>query len=139
MRECGRISLGFARHATHADAPLDVFGADDAKYEKRHAQRQLQCLFAARNELSGSLKTHRETLGALTLQMEELLESLQRDLSLESLKLNYSQRRGYHFTLPAAERPLAVQHNFIHIQIMSKRTVGCSTEKLQQINSRCRE
>ncbi|EOD30919.1 hypothetical protein EMIHUDRAFT_462781 [Emiliania huxleyi CCMP1516] len=113
--------------------------AYDAKYEKRHAQRQLQCLFAARNELSGSLKTHRETLGALTLQMEELLESLQRDLSLESLKLNYSQRRGYHFTLPAAERPLAVQHNFIHIQIMSKRTVGCSTEKLQQINSRCRE
>ena len=139
MRKRGRISLGFAGHATHADAPLDVFGADDAKYEKRHAQRQLQCLFAARNELSGSLKTHRETLGALTLQMEELLESLQRDLSLESLKLNYSQRRGYHFPLPAAERPLAVQHNFIHIQIMSKRTVGCSTEKLQQINSRCRE
>lgn len=62
-----------------------------------------------------------------------------REGSMLQLKLNYSQRRGYHFTLPAADRHLAVEHKFIHIQQMSKKTVGCSTEKLSQINSRCRD
>jgi DNA mismatch repair protein MSH4 len=113
--------------------------AGEAKYEKRHAQRQLQCLFAVKAELSGSLQTHRETLCDLTLQMEDVLEMYRRDGSLHQLKLNYSQRRGYHFTLPASDRHLAVEQKFIHIQQMSKKTVGCSTEKLSQINSRCRD
>jgi len=111
----------------------------EAKYEKRHAQRQLQCLFAVKAELSGSLQMHRETLCDLTLQMEDVLEDCRTSFSMNQLKLNYSQRRGYHFTLPASDRSLAVDHNFIHIQQMSKKTVGCSTEKLAQINARCRD
>jgi len=35
---------------------------------------------------------------------------------MQGLKLNYSRRRGYHFTLPAVDRPLAVEQKFIHIQ-----------------------
>ena len=72
--------------------------------------------------------------------MERLLETYHATLQLPELRLNYNQRRGYHFVLPAAQRAVAEQSGFIQLQATSsKKTISCTTEPLSQLNLRCRE
>lgn len=56
-----------------------------------------------------------------------------------NLSLNYNQRRGYHFVLPAAEREIAERSDFIQLQTHGKQRVSCSTEELAQLNMRCQD
>jgi hypothetical protein len=58
---------------------------------------------------------------------------------LDDLKLLYSERRGYHLTLPVAQRGVAERNNFIQLASQAKRTLACSTEQLQQLNLRAKD
>ena len=62
--------------------------------------------------------------------MEALVASYAEGLNLTDLKLAYTDRRGYHLTLPAAQRAVVEESGFIRIASQAKRTVACSTEQL---------
>ena len=57
---------------------------------------------------------------------------------MTDLKLVWSERRGYHLTLPIAHRELAEQAGFIKIASQAKKTVACSTEQIVQLSTRAK-
>ena len=119
---------------------IDEIVEVDAVFDRRSSQRLLQCLFSVKPGVKTTLDLCRQTLGESTQEMERLLESYHAALSLTELRLNYNQRRGYHFVLPASQRRLAEENGFIQMQATSsKKSISCTTEPLSQLNLRCRE
>ena len=99
----------------------------------------------------------RETLTDSTTEMEHLrdtyvgqcclmlpeLESAHHDalplphryaeqFGLSDLKLVWTERRGYHLTLPVAQRETVERAGFVKIASQAKKTVACSTDQLVQ-------
>ena len=60
------------------------------------------------------------------------------NLPLDDLKLNYSETRGYHLTVPAAARDFVKEKGFISLANNAKRTCACSTEQIHQLNTRAK-
>lgn len=64
-------------------------------------------------------------------------QPLARSQSLKDMKLVYSERRGYHMTVPAADRDVITEANgFIRITSQARRTVACSTDQMAQLSTR---
>ena len=51
---------------------------------------------------------------------------------LSDLKLVWTERRGYHLTLPVAQRETVERAGFVKIASQAKKTVACSTDQLVQ-------
>ena len=107
------------------------------------------------------LDVTRQTLGESTRDMERLVARYAEEYGLNELHLVYTDRRGYHLTLPASQRKVrrpsesacsqsashdgvmdrqVVEANgFIRIASNAKKTVACSTEQLAQLNLRCKD
>ena len=121
--------------ASHIDTVID----EDASFARKTSQRMLECLFAVRPKVCSFLDVTRQTLGDSTRDMDSLVASYADSLGLTDMKLVYTERRGYHLTLPASQREIVERNGFIRIASHAKRTVACSTEQLAQLNNRCKE
>lgn len=120
-------------------AMIDELIEEDTAYDKRASQRALACLFAVKKGASRVLDVLRQTLMETTQDMDRLVCHYRDELQLDDLKLLYSERRGYHITLPVAHKEVAERNGFIQLQSQAKRTLACSTEQLAQLNSRAKE
>ena len=112
---------------------------EDATFCKRNSQRMLECIFAVKEKVCSFLDVTRQTLHDSTADMDALVASYTEKLALTDLKLAYTDRRGYHLTLPAGQRSVVEKNGFIRIASNAKRTVACSTEQLAQLSTRCKD
>ena len=109
-------------------------------YCTRTSQRMLECLFAVKPKVCSFLDVTRQTLGDSNNDMDRLVAGYVDTHALTDLKLVYTDRRGYHLTLPASQRDVVEKNDlFIRIASQAKKTVACSTEQLVQLNNRCKE
>lgn len=126
------------------DGLISLVIDEDAMYAKRPAARVLESLFAVRPEVNAFLGVARQTLTASVQEMERLVQGYAEELGVDDMRLVYSDRRGYHCTVPASakerlEQPGASSHRFIRIASQAKKTVACSTDALSQLSLRCKE
>ena len=124
-----------AELAERIDAVVD----EKAAFCKRASHRMLEALFAVKSGVSSFLDVTRTTLDESTMDMHRLVASYSESLGLTDLRLDYTDRRGYHFKLPASQKHIAEANGFIRIASQAKKTVACSTEQLAQLNSRCKD
>jgi len=100
---------------------------DQACFSKKTSQRMLECLFAVRSKVCSFLDVQLATLEESYKDMEDLVAQYVEEFGLSELKLNYTDRRGYHLTLPASQREVVEANGFIRIASNAKKTVACST------------
>ena len=88
---------------------------DEASFRKLTSQRMLECLFAIRSKVCSFIDVARVSLRDSTTEMELLTGEYAEQYGLTDLKLVWSERRGYHLTLPVAQRAVVEKAGFIKI------------------------
>ena len=118
---------------------IDEVVDEDATFCKKPATRMLECLNAVREGVSSFLDTTRTRFKEALDDMEKLGGAYSEQLGITDMRVNYTDRRGYHFVLPAQHKALVERHGFIRCASQAKKTIACSTDQLAQLNSRCKD
>ena len=121
------------------EARIEAVIDEEAAFKKKTSQRMFECLFAVRPKVCSFLDVTRQTLHESIHDMEELAVHYADELGLTDLKLVWTERRGYHLTLPVGQKEIVQGAGFIQISSQSKKTVACSTEQLAQFSMRAKE